>query len=571
MPPNVIGYAESAEKRGAERDVKEAGPGVSLSTNNASKPTNEPNPAAVGSGVLRSSAARLLGHLPLLVGFVCLSVAYFIWGWSNEVSDFQGDSSVYMLAARYFSPFWPSSPVFAEFTKNMAYPPLFPLLIGLLGGSLLAGHLLVIATLLAAILCLYAWLRLEGLAAGTSACACLVFALMPGTYLQALNIWTENPYLFLSLLAIVLENRAAAAGSNRPALWRGASVAIAAAGLVRAAALPLMLAYTIRLAMIRPRQWHYMIAAICVPFALWATWGKFHRPPGLGYAAQWSSSYARDPFGTMFHQIGTETALVLHSWAQAWLADGSGGNLHYFVIAAGVTCGVGCLWRLVKLRFDALYVALYTILLLVWPFPAEARRLSYVLIPPLLAQGLLLLQTLGLRNRGESGRTFFPALLLGALAVAILPSLILTLHRFNEPLPPELGAARHIEDWYGDDLQKAINSTHSFTSILADLHHSSELVPDNECIFAIKPSVISLYSDRLSYTPPPISASDDAFESGIKKCKYAYLLTYISPSFAEPYYPLNRLNGRISPLSVAEDGEGAHKKTFSALVEIHTP
>ena len=543
---------------------------MSLSTNNASGFTEEPGATPVGSGVSRSMPAALLGHLPLLAAFVCLSVAYFIWGWSNDISDFQGDSSVYMLAARYFSPFWPSSPVFAEFAKNMAYPPLFPLLIGLLGGSLLAGHLLVIVTLLAGILCLYAWLRLEGLAAATSACACLVFALMPGTYLQALNIWTENPYLFLSLLAIVLETRAEMAGSNRPALRWGASIATAAAGLIRAAALPLMCAHTIRLAIIRPRHWGALITAIWAPFALWVTWGKFHRPPGLGYAAQWASSYAHDPIGTMIHQIGTEITLVLRSWAQAWLADGSGGSLHYVILAAGATCGLGCLWRLAKLRFDALYVALYAILLLVWPFPAEARRLSYVLIPPLLVQGLLLLHGLG-RKRRESGKALFPALLLGALAVAILPSLILTLHRFNEPLLPELAAARHIEDWYGDDSEKASNSARSFTLILGDLHHTEELVPDSECIFAIKPSVISLYLDRLSYTPPPISADTDAFERGIKKCKYAYLLTYISPSFAEPYYPLNRLNGRISPLSVAEDGEGTQKKTFSALVEIRTP
>lgn len=536
-----------------------------ISNKNVSASNEEPNTRLARPGTC--VRAPLPIRLSLLAGFICLSVAYFVWGWSDDISDFQGDSSVYMLASRYFSPFWSSSPVFAEFTKNMAYPPLFPFVIGLMGGSMLAGHLVVIVSLLAAILCLYAWLRLEGIGAGTSGWACLVFALTPGTYLQALNIWTENPYLFLSLLAIVLEARAETAGRERPMLWWGASAAVAAATMVRAAALPLLIAYAIRVAIIRPYRWGLLILTSFMPLAIWVVWGKLHQPAGIGYAAQWAASYAHDPIGSLLRQINTEAGLVFRSWVQAWLAQVSVASLYYFVLAAGCIGLLGCLRRLTALRLDGIYVVLYGALLLVWPFPAEARRLSYVLIPILLVQGLFALRSFGLRVNPAGGR-LLPAVFAGALTIAILPSLILTLHRFNEPLMQDAEAARHTEDWYLDDRQQAANAAHSFTKILADLRHSGEMVSGEQCIFAIKPSVVSLYSGRSSRTPPPISSSDEVFERDIAKCRYAYVLMYISPSFAQAYYPLSRLKERAYPLSVAQDGEGENARTYAALIEI---
>lgn len=510
-------------------------------------------------------ATRIL----LLLGFLCIAAGYVVWGWSNEITDLGGDSSVYMLAARYFSPFWASSPVFGEFAKSMAYPPLFPVLIGMLGGSMLAGHLLVVASLLAAILCLYAWLRSEGLGPCASGCACLIFALMPGTYLQALNIWSENLYLFLSLLAIAIESRAETASPDRPSLWWSAAAAVAAASLVRAAALPLLAAFAMRLLIIRPRGWRSLIVACGIPFASWTVWGKLHQSIGNDYISQWTASYAHDPIGTMAVQVTTEASLVLRGWVESWLGETGSNSLFYLSLAAGGLGLVGWLRRLTQFKFDAFYVLLYSSLLLVWPFPAEARRLSYVLIPILVAQGLLLFRPC--RESSKSLPRLLLPLWLGALTIAVLPSLILTLHRFNEALPPELIGARHIESWYAEDRQQAIDSSRSLTTILANLREIGGFVPRDGCIFAIKPSVVSLYSDRSTYAPPPLSASREAFELGIAKCKYAYVLAYSSPSFRQAFYPLDRLNERVHSLTIAGSGEGEHARTFGALVEIQPP
>ncbi|MBV8062866.1 MAG: hypothetical protein JOY51_04675, partial [Nevskia sp.] len=101
----------------------------------------------------------MLLWLGVVLGYACLCAAYFAWGWSHQITDFGGDSAAYMLQARLLSPFIAPSPVLAEAVRATPFPPLFPLLVGLCGAGFLAGHLVVIVSLLAALLCLAIWLR----------------------------------------------------------------------------------------------------------------------------------------------------------------------------------------------------------------------------------------------------------------------------------------------------------------------------------------------------------------------------------------------------------------------------
>lgn len=509
-----------------------------------------------------------MARLSLLAVFACLSAVYLAWGWSDEISDFAGDSSVYMLAARHFSPFWPSSPVFATFTREMVYPPLFPLLIGLFGGSMLAGHLLVVVSLLGATLCLYAWLRAESLGTGAAAGTCLVFALMPGTYLQSLNIWSEPLYLLLSLLTIALEVRAEKEGGQQgPELWWGAAAAVATATLVRAAALPLLAALAVRLIVVRPRNWRWLVVAGSTPFAIWSAWSRLHQAGVNRYLSQMRDSYSGDPFGVFVSQITTEGRRLLAAWPQAWLADGQNAVLYCLVWVIGAVCMLGWIRRLATLRIDAIYVAIYSVLLFIWPYPAEARRLFLVITPLLLAQGALLIRALanGPRNANLS---LLYGLWLGATAIVILPSLILTAQRFQQPLPEEMAVARHTEDWYGDDRQRALRISQIFVGTLNGLKQIGGLVPDGDCVFAIKPSIVALYADRPSYTPPAPASSDEQFDRDIEKCRFAYLFPITTPTISQPLYPIERLKERAQPLLVAKSDREEQFHVYAALVEI---
>ncbi|HXZ96749.1 MAG TPA: hypothetical protein VEG37_06865, partial [Burkholderiales bacterium] len=148
---------------------------------------------------------RKLETLLLIAGFTALSAMYIALGWSHEISSAGGDSAGYMLAAQYFSPFQPHSAILTEYSKQIIYPPLFPLILALVGGgeSVLIAHVVVMLFLLLAVLVLFFWMRQESLSIWLSAAVSLIFALRVNTYLLSLDIWTENPYIFFSLLAIL--------------------------------------------------------------------------------------------------------------------------------------------------------------------------------------------------------------------------------------------------------------------------------------------------------------------------------------------------------------------------------
>jgi hypothetical protein len=288
--------------------------------------------------------------------------------------------------------------------------------------------------------------------------------------------------------------------------------------------------------------------------------------------SQWSSIYADDPIAAFRVQVGMESGRVLRAWTKAWMGQGGVAALGYMIAAIGLVCLLGCLRRLAELRFDAIYVVLYVMLLLVWPFSGEASRLSYPLLPVLLAQGMLLVNRLRLGGDAPLLR-LLPVLLLGLLTLGILPALVLTARRFNAPLPPELAAARRTESFYLGDQQQSIQAAQSFTKTLHGLKEIDHFVTSENCIFAVKPSVITLYSGRSSYLPPFSSSTDESFERGIDQCRYAYLLAIVTTTFNQSLYPLQRLGDRTQPLVLefAPSGDGSSRDVFAALVEIGPP
>ena len=506
----------------------------------------------------------LPGRVAMLLVFAALGAAYLCWGWADDLTDFGGDSAAYMLQARLLSPFTAASGVLHEAVRATPFPPLFPLLIGLLGGGFLAGHLVVIASLLGALACLWCWLRGEGMGEWPAAALVVVFALMPGTYFQALNIMSENSYLALSLCCIVLERYAAARGADGARLWWWIAAVVAAATLVRTAAVPLLGALAIRLVILRPRRWPWMILCAALPLALWLLWGA-HAGTGIAvYSAQAGPMYSGDAAARLLAQLGAELRGLEIGWLEDWLGEGraSAPALVTFLIAA--ICCAGWLRRLAALRFDAIYVGLYLALLLVWPFPDAAQRLSYVIVPVLLAQGGLLVQALA---GARAGSQKLAAALACGCALVLLPSLLLTVQRFTMPIPHEKELIRHTQGWYRPlDARNGVLSAEFLVKLVADLPAVAGRVPEGACVFSEKPTVVSLYSGRMSHFPPPAGGDDAAFREQIGRCRFAYVLALTSPSFPEPYYPAGRLEGRTRALSTLTADDGRYP--FAQLLEI---
>jgi len=503
--------------------------------------------------------------LARLCGLGVLAALYFAWAICDRLTDLGGDSATYMLMARAWSPFVAANPIFIQAANGAIYPPLFPILIALLGGSFAAAHALVAASLLVALTIFYLWLRETGLGAALSTAAVLLFAAQPGTYLIALNIWSENTYLCWSLLTLLAASHVQRDPERRQAWWWTAAAATAAALLTRSAGLPLLLTLAIFIVIRRPSQWRAMLFVAGIPFVLWSFWTRLHGSGMSLIARSLQDSYAGDLWSHLATQINTEIQVLVVAWFGIWFGAPASWSLVAVVAVFGFICLVGLAARLRSGHFDAVYGLVYLALLLVWPWPSEASRLLYVIVPVMLGQGMWLLDRLS--------RRLHPALqpatqwaIAGLLMLAVVPGLAVCIQRRLQEIPIEAAALKHSAGYYSDFATDRQVATATL-QLVDDMPSLALHVPPSDCVFAIKPSAIMLLAERNSLGPPPSSSDDIGFDHLLHQCRYAYLVKGQSATFPSAFYPRDRLHGyRI--LSVLADKFDPRGGEIAELVEL---
>jgi len=232
-----------------------------------------------------------------------------------------------------------------------------------------------------------------------------------------------------------------------------------------------------------------------------------------------------------------------------------------------LVCLAGWIYRLKSLRFDALYVTVYLCMLLAWPHPEEALRYSLVLYPIFVAYGFMWLARFVPQQGEMRQKSWVIGGILALLVLSMLPTLVTNVRYFQEKVPDEIRGAKHIPEWYGSDRLRARQNSLFHARLITHLKEVRPLVPENECVFAIKPTVVTLYLSRSSYIPPKISEDKGRFMEKMRACRFAYVLALVSPSYAAPLYPWERLGERAKLLSTqrlfGEDGP-----VVGALIEI---
>ena len=488
----------------------------------------------------------------LAAGFVLLCAIFLYWGWSPEISSFGGDSAGYMLAAQYYSPYQPTSPVIEEYSNNIIYPPLFPWLLAILTGgtNILAAHLMVIGFLLAALFTLYHWIRAESFSPHLAAGITLLFAAMPSTRLISLSIWTENIYLFFSLLSLyaISQTRRNSPGK----FWWMAVAAVALSTMVRVAALPLLAAFAAYLVIKRPRHWMWISLSASFPMVLWSILGSRGQTGVAGYLDVWKDRYTADSMSFLWNKIIEQFQLLHQSWVSGWLTGSQSESFILIVQIFGLLCIIGWLIRLKRLHFDAIYVLLYLIVVLAWHSSGEVLRYAYVLYPILITYGFVCLrQVIEYARASPNIRNFTPSVVCTLLIVILTPPLIIDAQRFKAELPEDVRNVRQTEFWYSrDDRLKALYNIYGQARLFEHFKTIRELVPESECIFTIKPAIVTYYTGRSSYVPPRASISEQEFQAGLNRCRYIYSVGFTSLSYPVPLYPLDRLGERAEVIAV---------------------
>jgi hypothetical protein len=241
----------------------------------------------------------------------------------------------------------------------------------------------------------------------------------------------------------------------------------------------------------------------------------------------------------------------------------------------GFLCLASALVRAAGMKLDAVYVITHLIILAVWPYPAEASRFLWVLLPVLFAQPpLLLAQWLKQRPLALPCRSLY-GFIGGAVLLMALPGISFALSRYKDAGEIPLKDAQCYLWWYAVDTQDDFVNAGVEAAIVDVLKRSSAVVPEGDCILSPRPDFTAYLSRRRSYLHPLPAVDDAGFESSLRAQACHYALVYLATDrlYPIPMYPAQRLAGYSEvllkgwlPYAQAEGREPVCK-----LLRLHLP
>jgi len=482
--------------------------------------------------------AATTSRLESFVAFALFILLFALFAWVGVRHEFNGllsDSYVYLAAAQALGQ---DDALLAHIVASYPFPPLFPLVLGAVGGGSAAPErsYLCGAALLAGVVVLFLrWLRAAGAPFVAAAAAALAFACLPLSLQIAMGILSEPLYLLCVLGAMLaLTTRGSAARR-----WWTAALLVAAASLTRSVGVAALAAFVAHWAL--NGGWRHARAAPLVatlPFACWTLAKK------LG---GWSD-----------YAVGAltvhEPRRLLEANLDAWRAYAVKGvdlmlRDHTAVAlgALGVAAALVWLVRLARGRFDALYVAAYLAIMAIWPYPHHAARFLFVLTP--LALGYVVLGASSLCSRlrvGVGVRRTVPALAPLALLLLALPSTATMLSSLWRHRGEPLAAAMRAPTWYQSTPSAALRSERFARRIVDFQRAALAQLPADACVASVIPQQVLVYGPRRGVDLTQVQARGRTLDETFAECPYVLMIA------ARPYPPVSGI-GSLFPFDAIHE------------------
>ena len=310
----------------------------------------------------------LVGLVFLIIGF-----SYYTWSSSSVLASLGGDNAAYILMSQYYSLFDNTSGVVRYYVENSHYPPIYPLILAMSGASndLNNAHFITTTCLLLTMLGMFYWGVLSKLDKRISLLMIILFAILPGTYFQALYILSENAYLLFVVGAFVATTKYEITRNNN---WLYATVFfLSLATLTRSAGISLIPAFVLYCLINKPPKRIFLSVLSICPYLIWKL---FSGRSGEGYVSLFFSIYGEQPLQVLKSRVFDESVQIWYGWLNNF-SDSPADYIGLTVIS--LLLFAGTLFRIKQKKLDGFYVVFYLALLIIWPYSHQNTRFMYVL------------------------------------------------------------------------------------------------------------------------------------------------------------------------------------------------
>ncbi|HUL95828.1 MAG TPA: hypothetical protein VLT89_07440 [Usitatibacter sp.] len=475
-----------------------------------------------------------LAGLALAAGAVAVAFT-----WQPGIASLFDDSVSYLVMAQAFSPWQPASPAIVAAFPLEKYPPLFPLLLAWGGGAYdwRIAHAWVALSFGASVFLLGLLARDAAKSAAIGFACALVYAWMPGAWLNVKGILSEFPYLALALAALLVHRRFA----QRPDLARAAGLGVLLAAVFLTRTIGVALAAAIGLVELAHRvrggdrnRFRGALVAMAIAALSGALWYALRPSGGDDAYASFGAGMARGAAEHGADWTGAIVANNLSALADAWLTAllifwGEPWKPAFLLAALAGASGVaGTLWRAAKLEADAIYVAIFAAILAVWPFPGQMYRLALPAIPLVAMNAFWLWQRLlVLRMQAPRAARWSALAAVLPLSVCIPAALFYIAGRAGLPAP-ELAAGYRmtdIADFYRIPSRPAAEANALLQiGVLADLDQVRRTTPAEASVMWVVPSYVALLAGRRGVRlDRPADAAGLRAQVAAKRPDYLYL------------------------------------------------
>lgn len=483
-----------------------------------------------------------LWGLVILVSFFHLIISI------SDSPGFWTDNFIYLLQADYFS-FWNTEhlPVVEQAITYRNYPPLYPCFLSMLGGgsdAITLASIVTSALLLPFSLLYVNWQTKNGMAEYNALLNSLLFLLLPVTLLLSTEIWSENLYIFFTILTLWSFQKTD--GNSDKWLYLSA-FSCGLSIITRTAGITLAIALIIAIYHRDKQKLFNAIILISIPSILW-----FLVSRDINYEETYLKHGFIDRYKIFIDAYGgglSGLIKIIQNQLQG-LWTGLQSQFHYsnntstviLAVVIIITAGFSLFSRLMNLSIDALYVLIYSGLIFVWNHPDHNARFIYTIIPFVLFYSQLTISSILDEVKANSNIrvmmiSFIPLLVF----ITILPPLILMTGRFVTTPGKYYQHISNDRIWLtGDNIEMMYSQLIFKKKLIDSAVEIQEIVASDECIYSINREIIMLYSKRVSHTPPLRHVNQEEFLNGLRHCRYLFV-TGTPYANHEPLYPVDRV------------------------------
>jgi hypothetical protein len=513
-------------------------------------------------------AAHAILALVALAAGACAAA----FSWQPGLASFHDDSVSYLVMAQAFSPWQAASaPVLAAWPQEK-YPPLFAAVLGLAGAAhdWRWAHLIVAASfgLGVWLLGLYAARITRSGAVGVA--AALLYALLPGAWLNMKGILSEFPYMALSFAALLAHHRFCERPQAARALLVGALLACAM--LTRTIGVALWAAIAVAEAHAwlrmrdgaRARRAAWLLAASAAALAAWYV----ARPAGGEDAyVQFGGDVARraagDGPGWLAQLVAANLASIFDAWLNALVIYWGEATQPKFLAGATLAlAGMAAVaWRARRFAADGWYVLAFLAILAAWPFPGQMYRLALpaiVLVPAALLWAVVEIAS----RRRAHGQAVRAACYVSIIPLAFcVPALFYIAQRASAGAQSNPGVER-IMEYYRIPFRPAAEAAAALQlRVFADMERIRASTLEGDRVMWYGANYVALLAGRPGVPlDPPRDAADLARQVRERRADFLYLSTLHPRDSAHrlgyPLAPVEHLAGkaRLAWQRAAPDG-----------------